>query len=681
MQFTNFYMRNGLDEQLLPPDNELKKWSFNASAKQLPWDSTLLFRWSQSELTNNLGIASASLKPTSNASPPRGVGYLVTAPYDAESGQPLSTFDGEHKTTTAHVSWNASPMARLDTRVYYDYYDLQNESTSVSYAAGSLGSSCATPPVNSATCYRIAALLAPEAFQYTKNSAGFDASWAFTPRSKLLGGFDWQEVERDLDPAPKTDEYRYWVEYRNSGWQTLSGRIKYQYLQRRSDLDPSFNNNGQSNVQPTAVPYYFTAYDVSDFDQNMVKFTLDWTPLPLLAVGVGGTWKKTDYRDNYFGRTEDTSQQYDLTVAYGDANSWRVTFLGNWGDVQFDQAYRNIASGQSPVPGGTQTATTFDWGTENTQDNWLVALMGDWVVNDKLALWASASWGETGGGVDFWSGSYAGAGGFNGGPLVNYVTDNTKTTRFQVKGTYTHNKHWSGTLGYAYEKYDYEDDQMRGYGGFYPYFQNANTSATGTNYSWFTGAFADPSYKTNLVYLTVTYRFDPPPLPAAPVVAQAPVPAPAPVVAAPKPAPAPAPAPAPQPAPAPAVQKITLQSKALFDFDKAVLKPEGRAALDSEVVAKLPQVNKLEIVLVSGHTDRIGSDAYNQKLSERRADAVRDYLVSKGVAKDKIEAIGLGEKQPVTGGKCQQQNRKELIACLQPDRRVEVEVKGEAVRK
>jgi hypothetical protein len=321
MQFTNFYMRNGLDEQLLPPDNELKKWSFNASAKQLPWDSTVLFRWSQSELTNNLGIASASLKPTSNASPPRGVGYLVTAPYDAESGQPLSTFDGEHKTTTAHVSWNASPMARLDTRVYYDYYDLQNESTSVSYAAGSLGSSCATPPVNSATCFRIAALLAPEAFQYTKNSAGFDASWAFTPRSKLLGGFDWQEVERELDPAPKTDEYRYWVEYRNSGWQTLSGRIKYQYLQRRSDLDPSFNNNGQSNVQPTAVPYYFTAYDVSDFDQNMVKFTLDWTPLPLLAVGVGGTWKKTDYKDNYFGRTEDTSQQYDLTVAYGDANS------------------------------------------------------------------------------------------------------------------------------------------------------------------------------------------------------------------------------------------------------------------------------------------------------------------------------------------------------------------------
>src|SRR6185436_2698622 len=97
-------------------------------------------------------------------------------------------------------------------------------------------------------------------------------------------------------------------------------------------------------------------------------------------------------------------------------------------------------------------------------------------------------------------------------------------------------------------------------------------------------------------------------------------------VAAPPPPPPP---PAPAPAPAPTVQKITLASKALFDFDKAVLKPEGKAALDSEVIDKLKDVSKLELVLVTGHTDRIGSQAYNQKLSERRANAVRDYLVSK----------------------------------------------------
>jgi len=92
-------------------------------------------------------------------------------------------------------------------------------------------------------------------------------------------------------------------------------------------------------------------------------------------------------------------------------------------------------------------------------------------------------------------------------------------------------------------------------------------------------------------------------------------------------------------------------------------------------------VQKLELVLVTGHTDRIGSQAYNQKLSERRADAVRNYLVSKGVPRDKIETLGMGKTQPVPGVVCNMKAMKELIACLAPNRRVEVEVKGEGVRR
>ena len=158
-----------------------------------------------------------------------------------------------------------------------------------------------------------------------------------------------------------------------------------------------------------------------------------------------------------------------------------------------------------------------------------------------------------------------------------------------------------------------------------------------------------------------------------------PPPPPPPPAAAPPPPPPPPPPPAPPPAPA--VQKITLASKALFDFDKAVLKPEGKAAIDSEIIAKLPSVQKLELVLVTGHTDRIGTQQYNQKLSERRADAVRDYLVSKGVPRDRIETLGMGKTQPVPGVVCNQKALKELIACLAPNRRVEIEVKGEGVKR
>ena len=165
---------------------------------------------------------------------------------------------------------------------------------------------------------------------------------------------------------------------------------------------------------------------------------------------------------------------------------------------------------------------------------------------------------------------------------------------------------------------------------------------------------------------------------AAPAAPTAPAAPPAPSAGVTPVAPPAAPA-APVAPPAPSVQKITLASKALFDFDKAILKPEGKAVLDREIVSRIKEVQKLELVLVTGHTDRLGSQQYNQKLSERRAAAVAAYLAGAGVPKDKIETLGMGKTQPVPGVVCEQKNRKALIACLQPHRRVEVEVKGEIV--
>ncbi|MBK9676406.1 MAG: OmpA family protein [Betaproteobacteria bacterium] len=212
----------------------------------------------------------------------------------------------------------------------------------------------------------------------------------------------------------------------------------------------------------------------------------------------------------------------------------------------------------------------------------------------------------------------------------------------------------------------------------------SGTALTPTDGTVKSGVYnGDKGLAGNLCYRTgywtpsmATKECDPDLVPKPP----APAPAPAPAAKPAPPAPAPAPAPAAKPA-APGVQKITLASKALFDFDKAVLKPEGKAAIDTEIIAKLKDVQKLELVLVTGHTDRIGTQAYNQKLSERRANAVRDYLVSKGVAKDKIETLGMGKTQPIPAVKCEMKAMKELIACLAPNRRVEVEVKGEAIKR
>jgi OmpA-OmpF porin, OOP family len=140
--------------------------------------------------------------------------------------------------------------------------------------------------------------------------------------------------------------------------------------------------------------------------------------------------------------------------------------------------------------------------------------------------------------------------------------------------------------------------------------------------------------------------------------------------AAPAPAPAAAPAPAPAPQP-PAATKVTYAADAFFDFDKAVLKPEGKAKLD-DLVGKVQGIN-LEVIIAVGHTDSVGTDAYNQKLSVRRAEAVKAYLVSKGIEKNRVYTEGKGEKQPVADNKTAEGRAK--------NRRVEIEVVGTRANK
>jgi OmpA-OmpF porin, OOP family len=122
-------------------------------------------------------------------------------------------------------------------------------------------------------------------------------------------------------------------------------------------------------------------------------------------------------------------------------------------------------------------------------------------------------------------------------------------------------------------------------------------------------------------------------------------------------------------------QTVNFSADAFFDFDKSLLKPEGKKILD-DLVRKLAGA-RYEAISVTGHTDRIGTAEYNQRLSERRANAVSEYLVSKNIPAFRIEAQGKGDMQPtIRSGDCDGPKSSKVVACLQPDRRVDIAVSG-----
>lgn len=139
--------------------------------------------------------------------------------------------------------------------------------------------------------------------------------------------------------------------------------------------------------------------------------------------------------------------------------------------------------------------------------------------------------------------------------------------------------------------------------------------------------------------------------------------------------------------PAPVAKKktvfvpYTLQTEALFAYNKSNLSENGKQKLNDEIIGKMKEYPKDEVVVVTGYTDRIGSETYNMKLSQRRADSVKAYMVDQGIDGSRIETAARGKADPIVScdnikGRANHKN-KALIACLQPNRRIVLDLKGQ----
>ena len=688
LSWANPFFGGLLDATQLPPDNYFNKATATANWRNLPWNSVISARYTWAQTTSNFGVPFSQLNsfPTVPAN-------NLTLPSD-------SVFHGQNVNQSFALGWTAHPITDVDTRAYYYWTKRQNKSSDIEFGnaptmptALGCGNVPPAPPANPTTTAWPNGNCEPDKFNYTKNDVGFDVYWRFARGQRIGAGYEYWHQDQTRVDYDEVHANTFFAEYKNTAYDTVTGRIKYRYIKR--DSHHNFSDDGVSPNDPNFLLPFTSAFDMQDLTTNEVRLYLDWTPMPLLAASFEGNWARNNYNHVTFGRTDNDVQGYYLSVNWGAPDKIMVRGFGDWQQVKYPSNHRainTISNGPpgDPSPPGFCASTgvnknpacfdpnqqayfsnsttnpnsftgSYNWSSQTKDTTWMIGVGADWPVTEQWLLNASYIYVTNNGEATFAAPCCDKNGNQFGNPIGIGNFDDTRQQYFNIKATYTLNKNWSFSGGYAYEKFSRNDVGSNGFTYLVP---SPTISTPSASTSYLNGYYLNPNGNQNIFWVTVKFTFDAPPLPPAPVR----------VAEAPKPAPPPPPSP-PAAKPAPKVEKITLNSEALFDFDKADLKPEGKAAIDSKVVGKLTNV-KLEIVLVTGHTDRLGSDAYNQGLSLKRANAVRDYLVAKGIPRDKIETIGMGKKQAVV--QCEQKNRKELIDCLAPNRRVDVEVKGES---
>lgn len=463
VRWSNGFFGNGLDAAVREPDNDYWKLAANGVIKRLPMESTLGARVSYSKLTNSVGVLGSMLNTAGGA----------FSPTNPSTGQ----FDGDIRTTTASVTLSSRPLERLDTRLYWNWNHKENKSTRMRFATGAVaGLQCGTLAGVPQDCN-------PALFAYRKNNLGAEAAYRINPENRIAAGMDWYDTSRERYDSRNTTDRKYYVELRNSTLETVSAKVRYQYLSRRSSVD------GFDPANP--IDQFVRRFDVADVDQNAVKLVLDVAPpVPFLDIGLEAIYKSNDYKNTLLGRTSDHRQEYFGSIAYGDPRSLRVMLFA---DVEWAEygSYHRVGTG-SPNPNTPPTAATHNWLSSVKDRSWQLGLGADWTPWERLKLHGSVTHLQTSGSADFARQTLVPV-----VPIKNY--DNTRRTALHFKGTYLLDKQWSMTAGYAYEKYRFDDI---GYQGFQYVVPPLNTSA-----SYLSGQSAFQNYTANIFYVFATYAF------------------------------------------------------------------------------------------------------------------------------------------------------------------------------
>ena len=461
--WSNGFFNNAIDRTYLPADNRYNRIAGNATWRQLPGNTTVSARFTVDELKSSVEVGTTQL----------GSGGSVV-----QVNPSVSTYQGKVSNGTFSAAASSMPARGLDTRVYFNYRERDDESTSVSFSTGHVN----------------------KQFSYEKTNFGFDAFWRINRGNRVGGGYDYLETDRkgrfDYDA---TKDKRLFLEYKNTMVDELSARLKYTRLERDSDF--LLANGGSTPNDFAWWDRYSTAFDLANVNQDQWKLTLDWSPMPSLDVGFEGIIKSNDYEQNTLGRLKDDRREIYVNVSYVTAGGLRFTAFGDHEEIKYDSRHRIV--GNSSLAGAYDpfapaNASNYNW-TGNIKDrNWAAGFAVDWPATEKLVVKASAIYYKGDGAVDLALQEGTPTSVTRPLPVGNW--DDSRRTAFTLRGDYAFSKSLSFKAGYSYEKLEYSDSQFDGYLNV---ISNSNALAS----SYLTGAYAFPQYTAHIVFGVVSWKF------------------------------------------------------------------------------------------------------------------------------------------------------------------------------
>ncbi len=465
------------------PDSEYKNLAIQGAARQLPWRSAVTFRGNYAKFTNDINLLNTIGVPGHNVVP-------TAASYQNVQVLPAGTrFKGNIEYKSASVAWTAQPTAALDTRVFYNWVNKENYSNELTY----------TDPTGATTN--------TERFTYKKDDVGVDLGYRLRKDMKVMAGYQYTVLHRERIDFDRTKDQRIYGEFKYSGWDWGSLRVKYQALQRTANFVAGTEGTSAATDQ-TYMNRYIGRYDANAKDEDSLRIVLNTNPTDTLDLGAEYVLKTNKYKPAYggviLGRTKDTRDQWYLTAGYGARDGIRLSAYADIEYVKYDSYHRNPgmggAAGSFDPNTPPATASGWNWSQNQRDRNWAIGAGIEWPIQSSLSLTGSLGYERTDGTMEFASQTNSLGVPFSLDQKIPYW--DTYTKRFaNFKLTYKQTPKLGWAVGIVHQKLDYKDNM------FLNYRNVVSSAASGEPSAYLTGYANNLSYSANTLYVVGKYSF------------------------------------------------------------------------------------------------------------------------------------------------------------------------------